>query len=236
MKHWRIEDVAWDRFDPARAEPGLGPAGEGRRHGGAERHRLRHLPQPRVRRRSGLPPGRRLLGRGGGAARRRARQMGDARRPVLGLCRPPSPATRPATSLPLDAEASIRGSRTGELIARCMVETGTSSYYTALAEATQRAGAAADLPPHRRRRVPPLQAVLRPHAPLPGAREHRPAAPPAHRRRPHHRKRGRRTGLRLALRQRAGRSWRTSMAAAPPPTWPAPWRSTASATSSAAWA
>ena len=33
-------------------------------------------------------------------------------------------------------DASIRGSRTGELIARCMVETGTSSYYTALGEAT----------------------------------------------------------------------------------------------------
>ena len=30
----------------------------------------------------------------------------------------------------------MRGSRTGELIARCMVETGTSSYYTALGEAT----------------------------------------------------------------------------------------------------
>ena len=30
----------------------------------------------------------------------------------------------------------MRGSRTGELIARCMVETGTSSYYTALAAAT----------------------------------------------------------------------------------------------------
>jgi hypothetical protein len=40
-------------------------------------------------------------------------------------------------SIPLDADASIRGSRTGELIARCMVETGTSSYYTALAEATK---------------------------------------------------------------------------------------------------
>jgi hypothetical protein len=37
---------------------------------------------------------------------------------------------------PLDTDSSIRGSRTGELIARCMVETGTSSYYTALAEAT----------------------------------------------------------------------------------------------------
>ena len=35
------------------------------------------------------------------------------------------------------ADASIRGSRTGELIARCMVETGTSSYYTALSEATE---------------------------------------------------------------------------------------------------
>jgi rubrerythrin len=34
------------------------------------------------------------------------------------------------------ADASIRGSRTGELIARCMVETGTSSYYTALGEQT----------------------------------------------------------------------------------------------------
>ena len=39
--------------------------------------------------------------------------------------------------LPLDADASVRGSRCGELIARCMVETGTSSYYTALAEATR---------------------------------------------------------------------------------------------------
>ena len=38
--------------------------------------------------------------------------------------------------IPVDAEASVRGSRTGELIARCIVETGTSTYYTALADAT----------------------------------------------------------------------------------------------------
>ena len=38
--------------------------------------------------------------------------------------------------IPLEAKASVRGSRTGELIARCMVETGTSSYYSALGEAT----------------------------------------------------------------------------------------------------
>src|ERR1700753_367899 len=36
----------------------------------------------------------------------------------------------------VEAGASIRGSRAGELIARCMVETGTSSFYTALGEAT----------------------------------------------------------------------------------------------------
>ena len=39
--------------------------------------------------------------------------------------------------LPLEAKSSVRGSRTGELIARCIVETGTSSYYAALGEATE---------------------------------------------------------------------------------------------------
>ena len=37
--------------------------------------------------------------------------------------------------LPLDATTSVRGSRTAELIARCVVEVGTSSYYSALGEA-----------------------------------------------------------------------------------------------------
>jgi rubrerythrin len=37
----------------------------------------------------------------------------------------------------VNAERSIRGSRCGELIARCMVETGTSTYYTALHEAVE---------------------------------------------------------------------------------------------------
>jgi hypothetical protein len=35
-----------------------------------------------------------------------------------------------------NVNASVRGSRSGELIARCMVETGTSSYYAALGDAT----------------------------------------------------------------------------------------------------
>lgn len=39
--------------------------------------------------------------------------------------------------IPLDATSSVRGSRAGELVARCIVEVGTSSYYAALGEAAQ---------------------------------------------------------------------------------------------------
>ncbi len=38
--------------------------------------------------------------------------------------------------LPLDATTSVRGSRAGELVARCVVEVGTSSNYSALGAAT----------------------------------------------------------------------------------------------------
>lgn len=39
--------------------------------------------------------------------------------------------------LPLDAEGSVRGSQAGEMIARCVVESGTSSYYSAIRDATE---------------------------------------------------------------------------------------------------
>ncbi len=39
--------------------------------------------------------------------------------------------------LPQNAAASVRGTRAGELVARCIVETGTSTYYTALMEAAE---------------------------------------------------------------------------------------------------
>ena len=38
---------------------------------------------------------------------------------------------------PTDVTESVRGSRVGELVARCIVETGTSSFYTAISEATE---------------------------------------------------------------------------------------------------
>lgn len=43
---------------------------------------------------------------------------------------------RAAFHIDLTTTSSVRGSRSGELIARCMVETGTSSFYSSLADAT----------------------------------------------------------------------------------------------------
>ncbi|UYN95759.1 MAG: ferritin-like domain-containing protein [Enhydrobacter sp.] len=44
---------------------------------------------------------------------------------------------RAGYQLPLDAQSSVRGSQAGEMMARCIVETGTSSYYSALKDATE---------------------------------------------------------------------------------------------------
>lgn len=135
MKHWRINDVAWDRFDPASVDPDLVPlvksAALVERNG---RDYARYLgnvfrDDPDFRQ----------------AADHWAEeevQHGDALARWACLADPAwdfqlsFQRYRDGYSVKIDADASIRGSRTGELIARCMVETGTSSYYTALAETT----------------------------------------------------------------------------------------------------
>jgi hypothetical protein len=80
----------------------------------------------------------------------------------------------------VNADGSVRGSRIGELIARCVVECGTSSGYTALRDSTDE---------------PVLKQIA--GARLLGASEDR-----GH---PRERGRGRRALLRLLLRQRARR-------------------------------
>jgi len=135
MKHWRIEDVAWDRFDPSRVNPEI----------------LRLVKAASVVERNGLDYAVYLNNvftddpDFQGAADNWAVeevQHGDALG-RWGMLADPSwdyPAAferyRTSYQIPLDVDASVRGSRTGELIARCMVEVGTSSFYTALAEAT----------------------------------------------------------------------------------------------------
>ncbi|GAN77908.1 ferritin-like domain-containing protein [Acidisphaera rubrifaciens] len=135
MKHWRLQDVAWDRFDPARVDPEVVPlvkaAAMVERNGTDYATYLRRVfhDDPDF----------------SAAADNWAVeevQHGDALGRWAGLADPGwdyegcFARYRDGYRINLEADSSIRGSRTGELIARCMVETGTSSYYTALAEAS----------------------------------------------------------------------------------------------------
>lgn len=136
MKHWRMEDIAWDRFDAAKVAPEVVPLVKAAAL--VERNGLNYADYLcRV-----FAGDTALID----AVRRWAEeevQHGNALGKWAKLADPgwDFPAARDRFNAgyqpPLDAESSIRGSRTGELIARCMVETGTSSYYTALADACQ---------------------------------------------------------------------------------------------------
>ena len=131
-----MDDIAWDRFDPAKADPALVPlvkaAAMVERNGtdyAVYLNRVFH-DDPDFRQ----------------AAVHWAEeevQHGEALGKWAMLADPgwdyraAFARYKAGYTLPLDAEKSIRGSRTGELIARCIVETGTSSYYSALADATE---------------------------------------------------------------------------------------------------
>ena len=136
MKHWRIEEIDWARFDRARVDPDIIPlvkaAAMVERNGTDYAAYLNGVFQddPAFRR----------------AADNWALeevQHGDALGRWAMLADPgwdyaaAFARYRAGYKIDVSADASIRGSRTGELIARCMVETGTSSYYSALGEATE---------------------------------------------------------------------------------------------------
>ncbi len=135
MKHWTLNDIEWDCFDPAKVDPDIvllvKAAAMVERNGTDYAIYLGRVfvDDPDFR-----------LASDNWAVEEV--QHGDALGRWAMLADPgwsfeqAFARYRAGYKLPLDADASVRGSRTGELIARCMVETGTSSYYTALAEAT----------------------------------------------------------------------------------------------------
>jgi hypothetical protein len=136
MGSWTLEDIAWDRFDGARVEPDIlrivkaaslveqngGDYAQylcGVFHDDAAFHELAQRWGVEERQHG------QALGRWAMLADPQFDHAAAAARFTAGF------------RVDLDASASVRGSRAGELVARCIVETGTSSYYTALAEATQ---------------------------------------------------------------------------------------------------
>ncbi|QQS10956.1 MAG: ferritin-like domain-containing protein [Rhodospirillales bacterium] len=134
MKNWTLDDIAWDRFEPAKVDADL----------------LGIVKAAALVERNGLdygvylnnvfaddPEFRAVIDQWS----REEVQHGLALGRWAAMADPsfdPDAAFRRFTDgykLPLDARTSVRGSRAGELMARCMVETGTSSYYAALRDA-----------------------------------------------------------------------------------------------------
>ena len=136
MKHWTLDDIPWDRFDAARVDPEalrvVKAASMVESNGGDYATYLcnvfRDDPEFQL------------------AARAWAEEEVQHGRALARWAALADPGFDFADSfkrftdgyrLPLEAAGSVRGSRTGELVARCVVETGTSSFYTALKEATE---------------------------------------------------------------------------------------------------
>jgi hypothetical protein len=136
MKHWRMEELAWDRFDRSKVDPELVPS----------------IKAAAMVERNGLDYAAYLNGVFADDPDFRQAadnwaleevQHGDALGKWASLADPSWDYAasfaryRAGYKIDTDANASVRGSRCGELIARCMVETGTSSFYTAVADATE---------------------------------------------------------------------------------------------------
>jgi len=133
MKHWQIEDIAWDRFEPSQIDPELIPlvkaAAMVERNGVEYAIYLARVfhDDPDFQQATDNWAIEEV-------------QHGDALGRWAMLADPSwdfqtaFQRYRDGYKLPLDVDSSVRGSRTGELIARCMVEIGTSSYYTAMSE------------------------------------------------------------------------------------------------------
>ena len=135
MKHWTLEQIPWTRFDPARIDPEIvklvKAAAMVEFNGGDYATYLKRVfaDDPEFQTVAS-------------AWAQEEVQHGRALARWAKLADPDfdfESAFKRFTagySIDVDVEQSIRGSRCGELVARCIVETGTSSYYTALNEAT----------------------------------------------------------------------------------------------------
>ncbi len=136
MKHWSLDQIAWDRFDPTKVEPEVVPlvkaAAMVERNGDDYAAYLKSVfrDDPDFQHAADNWAVEEV-------------QHGDALGRWASLADPSFDYVasfaryRAGYRIDVKADASRRGSRTGELIARCIVETGTSSYYTALGEASE---------------------------------------------------------------------------------------------------
>jgi len=137
MAHWNMHtDIPWDRFDPSKADPAfvrIVKAASLVEFNAADY--VSYLKQ--------VFPGDAQFQADAEVWGDEETQHGNSLRKWAELADPTfnfdasfKRFTEGYQQVPKEVSASVRGSRTGELIARCIVEMGTSNYYTAIKEAT----------------------------------------------------------------------------------------------------
>lgn len=134
MRAWTLDDIPWDRFDPAKVDPWLVPivkaASLVEHNGRAYAHHLCRVF-------ADDPDFQQTAQRWGEEEVQHGRAL--ARWAALADPEFDFDAAfarfREGFRIDFDSDRSRRGSRAGEMVARCVVEIGTSSYYTALREA-----------------------------------------------------------------------------------------------------
>ncbi len=135
MAHWTLDDIAWDAFSPAAVDPRLlelvKAAALVEANSGDYVVYLNHVFNDDARVKEAFEQwGVEEIQHG--RALGRWAEMAD---PDFSFEQALADF-RANYSLPLDAAESVRGSRTGELVSRCVIESGTSSFYTAIKDGT----------------------------------------------------------------------------------------------------
>lgn len=135
MKHWTLDDIPWERFDPSCVDPEIvkvvKAASMVEANGGDYAAYLCNVfrDDPSFQKAARAWAAEEVQH---GAALARWAAMVD---PAFDFDACFKRFTE-GYKIAIQSERSVRGSRSGELVARCIVETGTSSYYTALMDAT----------------------------------------------------------------------------------------------------
>ncbi|MFC7735065.1 ferritin-like domain-containing protein [Roseomonas sp. GCM10028921] len=136
MKHWTLDQIAWDSFDPSKVDPEIVPLVKAAAL--VEKNGVDYAVYL-----NNVFVGDPDFSQAADNWAVEEVQHGDALGKWGEIADPgwsfdeAFRRYREGYKIDVRADASIRGSRTGELIARCMVETGTSSYYTALGDSTE---------------------------------------------------------------------------------------------------
>jgi hypothetical protein len=134
MRAWTLDDIPWHRFDRSRLDPEIvrivKAAGLVEHNGAAyARHLCRIFADDPSFQETARRWGEEEVQHGAALARWAA--MADPQFDFAAAF----DRFRAGYQVDFDSDRSRRGSRAGEMVARCVVEIGTSSYYTALREA-----------------------------------------------------------------------------------------------------